>query len=139
FKADKVLDFSLQEIDLTPTPTEKPPARQSIKRQSKESIVPKIVVPTIKQTAYKVSVRFGTLQQTVNDDDDNGILYLIIVGKNGQTNKMPLLVNKKGEVEFKTNDVGEISKIFLGQDDTTHQAVWHIDNLVIKRKDEITT
>ncbi|CAF3856631.1 unnamed protein product [Rotaria magnacalcarata] len=126
FNADKVLGLSLQEIDLTPTPTEKPSAPPSIKRQSQENMV------------YKVSVRFGTLQQTANDDHD-GNLYLIIVGKRGQTKKMPLPVNEKGEIEFKTNDVGKVSKIFLGQDDTRHQVVWHIDNLVIKRGAEITT
>ncbi|CAF5062605.1 unnamed protein product, partial [Rotaria magnacalcarata] len=138
FNADKVLGLSLQEIDLTPTPTEKPSAPPSIKRQSQESILRKIVTPTIKDMVYKVSVRFGTLQQTANDDHD-GNLYLIIVGKRGQTKKMPLPVNEKGEIEFKTNDVGKVSKIFLGQDDTRHQVVWHIDNLVIKRGAEITT
>lgn len=56
-------------------------------------------------------VRFGKVQQVLPNDDSG--LYIIIVGENGQTKKMPLGVDKKGEVEFKTNDVGKVSFTFF--------------------------
>jgi len=65
----------------------------------------------IEETTYKVLVRFGSVQQSANDDDAN--LYMVIVGVNGQTKKMPLVVNKKGEIEFTTTDVGQVSCSFI--------------------------
>ncbi len=66
----------------------------------------------IEETKYKVLVRCGSVQQSANDDDDAN-LYMVIVGVNGQTKKMPLVVNKKGEIEFTTTDVGQVSCSFI--------------------------
>ncbi|CAF2520074.1 unnamed protein product [Rotaria sp. Silwood2] len=131
FYADMILDLSMLDIDLTPIPRMQPRRSEPIQKETPESTIPKSVIKV------KVLLRFGSLQKTSIDDGSN--LYMIIVGENGQTKKIPLLPNKKGEIELKTNDVGKILKIFLGQDESQQQAIWHIDNIIIKRGNEITT
>jgi hypothetical protein len=51
--------------------------------------------------------QFHSLQQTAIDDEAN--LYLVIVGNNGQTERLPLSNNEKGEMKFTTTDVGKVS------------------------------
>ena len=65
---------------------------------------------------YKILIRTGTDQEEIDDST----LYLSILGKNGQTKKMPLneitktiknvsiKKNDKIDYEFKTNDVGKV-------------------------------
>jgi hypothetical protein len=51
--------------------------------------------------------QFHSPQQTAIDDEAN--LYLVIVGNNGQTKRLTLPNNEKGEMEFTTTDVGKVS------------------------------
>lgn len=63
----------------------------------------------IKETTYKISARFRSLQKpTINN---NANLYMIIVGENNQTEKLLLLNNTTDEQEFQTNDVGKVSHL----------------------------
>ncbi|CAF4221229.1 unnamed protein product, partial [Adineta steineri] len=140
FNADQVLDLSIQDIDLLPFVPEKSPSPKPTKSETSRSTSSEDKV-NVKETIYKVSVQYGSLQQNFNDDDDddNTSLYLVIVGVNGKTKRIPLPVNKKDEIEFNTTDVGKISKILLGQDQNEHEIVYHVDNIIIKRENEITT
>ncbi|CAF1216392.1 unnamed protein product [Adineta steineri] len=138
FHADQVLDLSIQDIDLIPFVPEKSPSPKPTKSETSRSTSPEDKV-NVKETMYKVSVQYGSLQQNSNDDDDNTNLYLVIVGVNGKTKRLPLPVNKKDEIEFNTTDVGKISKILLGQDKNEHEIVYHVDNIIIKQENEITT
>ncbi|CAF1064509.1 unnamed protein product [Rotaria sordida] len=132
FNADEILDLSMLDVDLTPMPHVRLQSPKPIKPETP----PKSIIK-VQETMYEVLLRFDSRQETPIDDDNS--LYMIIFGVNGQTKKMPLLLNKNGETEFKTNDVGKISKIILGQDETKHQVIWHVDNIIIKRGNEITT
>ncbi|CAF0819854.1 unnamed protein product [Rotaria sp. Silwood1] len=134
FNADKILDLSMLDVDLIPIPRVKPQPPKPVKQETPPSTIPKDIAI---ETLYKVMLRYGSLQEAPIDGDSN--LYVIVVGVNGQTKKIPLLVNKKGVAEFKTNDVGKILKIYLGHDDSKHQVVWHIDDIIIKRGNETTT
>ena len=58
---------------------------------------------------YKVMLQYASLQQ---GDTDDGNLHMVICGINGKTKKMPLTVNKKGELEFTAADVGQVSCTF---------------------------
>ena len=63
----------------------------------------------IKETTYKISIRFRSLQKTTINNNAN--LYMIIVGNNNQTEKLLLLNNTTDEQEFQTNDVGKVSHL----------------------------
>ncbi|CAF3372205.1 unnamed protein product [Rotaria sp. Silwood1] len=134
FNADKILDLSMLDVDLIPIPRVKPQPPKPVKQETPPSTIPKDIAI---ETLYKVMLRYGSLQEAPIDGDSN--LYVIVAGVNGQTKKIPLLVNKKGVAEFKTNDVGKILKIYLGHDESKHQVVWHIDDIIIKRGNETTT
>jgi hypothetical protein len=54
---------------------------------------------------YNVSVQYSSQQQTPTEDNNN--LYMVIVGENGQTKKLPL--SMKNEIEFTATDVGKVS------------------------------
>ena len=60
----------------------------------------------IQESIYKVSIEFGSCQTATIDDESR--LYMIIFGSDGHTEKMPLMINKNGEIEFKGNDVGKV-------------------------------
>ncbi|CAF3864693.1 unnamed protein product [Adineta steineri] len=138
FHADQVLDLSIQDIDLLPFVPEKSPSPKPTKSETPRSTSSEDKV-NVKETIYKVSVQYGSLQKNSDDDDENTNLYLVIVGVNGKTKRMPLPVNKKDEIEFNTTDVGKISKILLGQDKNEHEIVYHVDNIIIKQENERTT
>ncbi|CAF3891735.1 unnamed protein product, partial [Adineta steineri] len=121
-------------------------AEQTIEPNSQIELYPSII-PKKTEITYKIILKTGPYQEEGNDSN----IYLTIFGQNGQTKKIPLnkttKINKKMifkkddtiEFEFKTNDVGKISKVILSQNLNEHGIRWHIDNLTIKQNNETTT
>ncbi|CAF2254000.1 unnamed protein product [Rotaria magnacalcarata] len=148
FTAKKVLNQSKSSIDLTPDPAGKTPSPEPVKIETPRSHTPEQKAPPVKEISYKVLVCTGSDQKdSINED---AAFYIIIHGQKNQTKKLYLkeatisdkkdLFKKDGktEFEFKTIDVGKIEKIVLGQDDSDSETIWHVDNVTIKRANEIT-
>ncbi|CAF1366454.1 unnamed protein product [Rotaria magnacalcarata] len=148
FTAKKVLNQSKSSIDLTPDPAGKTPSPEPAKIETPRSHTPEQKAPPVKEISYKVLVCTGSDQKdSINED---AAFYIIIHGQKNQTKKLYLkeatisdkkdLFKKDGktEFEFKTIDVGKIEKIVLGQDDSDSETIWHVDNVTIKRANEIT-
>ncbi|CAF0906528.1 unnamed protein product [Adineta steineri] len=121
-------------------------AEQTIEPNSQIELYPS-TIPKKTEITYKIILKTGPYQEEGNDSN----IYLTIFGQNSQTKKIPLnkttKINKKIifkkddtiEFEFKTNDVGKISKVILSQNLNEHGIRWHIDNLTIKQNNETTT
>ncbi|CAF0753759.1 unnamed protein product [Rotaria sp. Silwood1] len=149
FSAKKILDQSTPFIDLTPTPARKTPTPEPVKTEKVRSHTPEQKTPPIKETTYKTLICTSSEQKDIINQDAN--FYIIIYGQKDQTKKLYLkhatihdkkkLYKKddKAEFEFKTIDVGKISKIAVGQDDSEDELVWHVDNVTIKRTNETIT
>ncbi|CAF3803025.1 unnamed protein product [Rotaria sordida] len=149
FSAKKILNESTPFIDLTPTPARKTPSPEPVKPEKARSHTSEQKIPPIKETAYKILICTSSEQKDIINEDAN--FYITIYGQKDQTKKLYLkhaiISDKKNlfkkddktEFEFKTIDVGKISKIALGQDDSENELVWHVDNVTIKRTNETIT
>ncbi|CAF2907936.1 unnamed protein product [Rotaria sp. Silwood2] len=149
FSAKKILDQSTPFIDLAPTPARKTPTPEPVKMEKVRSHTPEQKIPPIKETPYKILIYTSSQQKDIINEDAN--FYIIIHGQKDQTKKLYLkhatindkkkLYRKddKAEFEFKAIDVGKISQITLGQDDSENELVWHVDNVTIKRTNETIT
>ncbi|CAF1409527.1 unnamed protein product [Adineta ricciae] len=132
FIANRILDQTTPLLNLTPTPTKATPSPELIEQKPSRSTTP------IKEMTYTVSIQTSSTQKDEIKDPAN--VYLILYGEDNQTERLYLNEStetctirpgERNDFQFKTTDVGKISKIVIGHNDSDKQFTWHIDHVII--------
>ncbi|UJR35879.1 hypothetical protein I4U23_028622 [Adineta vaga] len=135
FVVKQLLDQTTSFIDVTPILPNTTSSSESIQMKSSRSITP------IKETSYKVSIQTGSTQKDMIKDNVN--LYIVIYGENNQTEKLYLTSglistktftikkDEKNDFQFNTADVGKITKLVIGQNNSENPIIWYIDHVII--------
>lgn len=127
FTADSILDLSMQYTDLIPMPSRKPSNRPSTP-----------LTKPMPNISYEISLQAVPNRQ--GSIGENANLYLILVNEKGEESETIRLKrdSKTNKIyqKYEGNDLGEISRVILGQKPNENRIIWKVFNIVIRYKNQ---